>query len=144
MYECLEMHDCLRFWQDSFIETDKTWEDWARSGSCHNIYTWKSSLERLTYLNHGWGQYITSHIQNLQKREPWKVLWYRSPLLGVSVLGKHWMFASMVNAFNIIFHSFIFHSFIFQSHFCLNRPFGFSIHREYILFIAPLLPELPS
>ena len=42
----LEMHDWFTIWQEGFTETDKTLEDWARSGSCYNIYTWKSSLER--------------------------------------------------------------------------------------------------
>jgi hypothetical protein len=32
--------------QRNFTETDETLEDWARSGSCYNIFTWKSSLER--------------------------------------------------------------------------------------------------
>ena len=39
MYECLE---CMIDWQfdrESFTEADKTLEDWARSGSCCNIFT---------------------------------------------------------------------------------------------------------
>ena len=39
MYECLK---CMIDWQfdrESFTEIDKTLEDWARSGSCCNIFT---------------------------------------------------------------------------------------------------------
>ena len=56
----------------------------------------KTSLERpsLRDVSKPWLRAI-----KLVKEDPWKVLGYRSPLLGVSVLGKHWMFASVVNAF---------------------------------------------
>ena len=100
----LEMHDWLAVGQRSFTKADETLEDWARSGSCCNIFTGeKTLLERpsLGDVSKPWLRAI-----KLVKEDPWKVLGYRSPLLGVSVLGKHWMFASVVNAFHIIF---IFH-----------------------------------
>ena len=91
-------------WQRSFTEIDKTLEDWARSGSCCNIFTGaKPLLERpsLGDVSKPWLRAI-----KLVKEDPWKVLGYRSPLLGVSVLGKHWMLASVVNAFQFFILSF--------------------------------------
>ena len=49
--------------------------------------------------------------------------------------------ASVVNAFACLLF-FIFHFSL--SHFCLDRPFGFSIHRGIVFFVLPLfLLELP-
>jgi hypothetical protein len=104
-YECMNAWKCmigLQFGRGVSQRQTKYWKIGhvvARAITCtHRNPLWRDR-RRETYRNHGWGQYITSHTQYLQKREPWKILWYRSPLLGVSVLGKHWMFASVVNAF---------------------------------------------
>jgi hypothetical protein len=35
----LEIHDWLAIWQRNFTKADKTLEDWARSGSCCDIFT---------------------------------------------------------------------------------------------------------
>jgi len=59
---------------------------------------------------------------------------YRRVHFGYRVCGQCFL--------NACFFSFF--SFFSSSHFCLDRPFGFSIHREINSFRMPLfLPELP-
>ena len=46
--------------------------------------------------------------------------------------------ASVVNAFAcLFFFHFIFSFFFSSSHFCLDRPFGFSTHRGIVFFMCP-------
>ena len=42
-----------------------------------------------------------------------------------------------------VFFSFHFSFFLSSSHFCLDRPFGFSTHRGIVFFMPLFLPELP-
>ena len=138
MYECLK---CMIDWQFDREVSQRQTKHWKIGHVVARAATYsqgKTSLERpsLRDVSKPWLRAI-----KLVKEDPWKVLGYRSPLLGVSVLGKHWMFASVVNAFSI-FHSFIFH---FQTPFLPEPPFRvFDSPGNKILFIAPFLPELPS
>lgn len=132
MYECLKCMIGLHFGREISQRQTRHWKIGHVVARAATYSQGKTSLERpsLRDVSKPWLRAI-----RLVKEDPWKVLGYRSPLLGVSVLGKHWMFASVVNAFsNISF----FHFFIFKPHFCLNRPFGFSIHRGINSFHCPI------
>ena len=122
----------LTTWRHDFTEADKTSEYWARNGSCSNICLWNSSFGDAV---------VWRHIKSIvEGREPYpihrlvesKTFLIVLPSLDALMLSKLRISHLWSMLFACLF-LFVFSS----SHFCLDRPFEFSVHRGINSFRCP-------
>jgi len=119
----------LAICRHNFAETDETLEYWAHNGSCSDIY-----LQQ--FLFRGCSR-LMIHRDHRLKVGSCKIV-EKNSLNGIAACWSSHVnasdIASVVNAFACLFFIISF-SFLFSSsHFCLDRPFGFSTHRGNIFF----------
>ena len=121
----------LAICRHDFAETDKTLEYWARSGSRSDLY-----LQKFLF----WGC-SRSKIHRDHRLKAWSCKIVEKDSLNDTAADWNCHvnaldIASAVNAFlHVCFLLFLFTSFSFflsSSHFCLDRPFGFSTHRGMV------------
>jgi len=129
----LEVHDGWQF-ADMISQTlDKTLEYGARNGSCSNICLWKSPLEMLSFERRIETMAEGRELYPVHKLVDSRTFSVALSLLGALMLSTFWIshLWSMLFACLLLFCCFS------SSHFCLDRPFGFSIHRGINSFHCP-------
>ena len=135
---CMIMHVWM-FWnawwlaicRHNFAEIDETLECWARNGSRSDTY-----LQKFLF----WGcRHSKIRRDRRWRQEAVKQFeWYCCLLEQSRKCFWHRICGQCFCMF-VVFFFFHFSS----SHFCLDRPFGFSIHRGIVFSCPCFLPELP-